>query len=189
MGVSTLKAQINKREKQLLIFLGVALGVFIVITYVVDPFLETQANVHQDLADKLSLLQKSRAKVAQIDRLESEITGYKKYLELANKRMLPGKKPALAAAELQKLLKKIARSSDVNIRQEKILNSVDLGEYKQIPVQVTFVSNATALKTILYHIENNTRLLLVPVMKIKVTSTRNPREIETTLVVAGLIRS
>ncbi len=163
--------------------------IFILIVYVIDPFLETQDTVRQELISKMSLLQKSRKKVTQIDRLEKEIEELKKYLKTADERMLPGKKPALAAAELQKLLKQVVRSSDVNIRQEKIIPPVDLGQYEQIPVQVTFISNSTSLAKILYQIENHSRLLLVPVTKVKITSTREPKEIETTLVVAGLIRS
>lgn len=183
-----MKVQLKDREKKFLAILGAIVAIFILVVYVVDPFLENQDTIRQELASKLALLKKSREKVTQIDRLEEEITGLKKYIKIAGTRMLPGKKPSLAAAELQKLLKSIARSSDVNIKQEKIIPAVDLGPYEQIPVQVTFISNATALKEILYKIENHALLLLVPVVKIKVTSTRDPKETENTLIVAGLIR-
>lgn len=184
-----MKLQVNKRESRFVILLGVVLGIFLLTTYVIDPLLESQDEIRQELVTKIGFLEKIQKKVSNIDRLEKEISELGKYIEIADKRMLPGEKPSLAAAELQKLLKQIAGSVNVSIRQEKIVQSVSLGQYEQIPVQVTFISNTNSLKEILYQIENHSRLLLIPVMKVKVTSTRNPKEIETTLVVAGLISS
>lgn len=184
-----MQVQLKQREKKLLAVLGTVLVIFVLVVYVVDPFLARQEEIRQELTTKLQLLQKNRKKVTQIDDLENKIVELKEYIKNSNQQMLPGKKPSLAAAELQELLKDIARTSNVNIRQEKIIPSIDLGQYEQIPVQVTFISNATALKEILYSIEHHSRLLLIPVMKVKVTSTKNPKETETTLVVSGLIHS
>jgi type II secretory pathway component PulM len=184
-----LQIQLKQREKKLLAVLAAVMVIFVLVVYVVDPFLARQEEIRQELTTKLHLLQKNREKVTQIGWLENQIVELKEFIKISDGQMLPGKKPSLAAAELQKLLKNIARSSNVNIRQEKIIPSIDLGQYEQIPVQVTFVSNATALKEILYRIEHHSRLLLIPVMKVKVTSAKSPKETETTLVVAGLIRS
>lgn len=179
--------KIGKREKRALIYGGVT--VFLILTYLLfDWFIGYGKNLSTEKDAKKLQLSYLIGKIAEKGETEKRIAEAKIELEEAEKRLIPGDKPAVGAAELQKILKDMASTSKIEIRSEKILNPIDMSNYSAISVELTFLSTTAKLKDLLYKIETSPFLLVIPDMKIRVLNVRNPTDIQVNLTVKGLIK-
>jgi hypothetical protein len=90
---------------------------------------------------------------------------------------------------LQDILKTLSAKNNINIKSEKVLDRKPVDAFQRIPVQIEFTSTITNLKNFLYDIETYNKLLIINDLTVRVTSRRNPRDVRTTLVVVGLMKS
>ncbi len=180
--------KITDRDKKILLLGGGALLIAALYQWVLTPVLTSQAMVREKLAGKEILLAKTNAKIARKGRLTAKTKVIEEEIARAEKGLLHGKTPSLAAAELQRLLKKIAARGKVKVRSEKIISPIVVGEYQRIPVRVTLKGLVTNLKKVLHQIESNPMIMPISEARIKVINTRNPSQVEATLTVAGIIK-
>lgn len=179
--------KIGKREKKALILGGIAVSLILLYLFY-DWFIGYRRDL--GLKGETMELQVSRlmGKISEKEEIDKRLSEAKATLRELEKGLLPGDKPAVAAAELQKILKTMASTSGVDIRSERILSPVDMKHYSAISVEVVFVSTTKKLRDLLYSIERSPILLVIPDMKIRVTNIRNPTDIQVNLTVKGLIR-
>ena len=179
----------SRRERYFVIAaLVVALG-FVTVRFGVYPFLENQKRIREEIPVKLKQLDKYRQFVAGKSRSENNL---KKIQSLAKKsagKMLLGNTPPMAAADLQDILKTLSAKNRISIRSEKVLDAISTDFFIQIPVQIEFTTTITNLTNLLYDIETNDKFLNLIDLNIRVTNRRNPRDIRTTLIVVGLMKS
>lgn len=179
--------KIGKREKKVLILGGIAL--FLILSYLFyDWFTGYRNNLQVERDSKKIQLSHLIGKITEKGEIEKRAAEAKTELREVEKRLIPGDKPAVGAAELQKILKDMASLSGIEIRSEKIINPVDLNVYTAVSVEVIFVSTVAKLRDLLYSIETSPFLLVIPDMKIRVTNVRNPTDIQVNLTVRGLIK-
>ena len=99
-------------------------------------------------------------------------------LESALKRgemgLLTGKTPALAAADIQKVVHEIAKKSQVEIRSVRVLKPKDVvgSPYLSIPVQVVINGIMRQLTQFLYQIAQSSKYLTVQEVRINVSRRR-----------------
>jgi hypothetical protein len=179
--------KIGKREKKALILGGIA--VFFILSYLLyDWFIGYTNDLRSRKDAKRLQLIHLIGKIAEKGETEKRITGVKTELEEVEKGLIPGDKPAVGAAELQKILKDTASSAGIEIRSERILNPIDINDYSIISVEVAFVSTTARFRDLIYSIETSPFILVIPDMKIRVTNLRNPTDIQVNLTVRGLIK-
>jgi Tfp pilus assembly protein PilO len=128
-----------------------------------------------------------RRLIAQRPRLTQELASAQQGFEAQAARLLPGPTPPLAASQLQKLVKEVASSANVEVRSERVLPPADLAGVQEVPLELTVAGNVRETTTLLYQIERTPRLLTIKDVKIRVVAVGQPRELLTTLTVAGYV--
>lgn len=179
--------KIGKREKKALIIGGIA--IFIILSYLlVEGFIGYRNDLLLKKDAERLKLSHLIGKIAYKGETEKRAIEAKTELGDAEKGLIIGDKPAVGAAELQKILKDMASSTGIEIKSERIINPVEMDAYSIISVEITFISTIAKLKDLLYSIEASPFILAIPDMKIRVMNIRNPTDIQVNLTVKGLIK-
>jgi Tfp pilus assembly protein PilO len=138
------------------------------------PQIENIFAVDDTIVIKKKRLIKYQKMVHGAGNLEKEL----KLLEAALKRgetgLLTGKTPALAAADIQKVVKEIAKKSQVEIQSVRVLKPKEVvgSPYLSIPVQVVIKGVMRHLTQFLYQIMQSPKYLTVQQVRINVTRRR-----------------
>ena len=176
-----LNFKIEKSKKYLFIA-----GVFILLlggAYRGWPYLGEIWGTDQEIALKERRLEKYRQIVHEGDGLEARLVSLKKDLKQRESRLLTGKTPSLAAADIQQILHRMAKESKVEIKTVRILQpeKVDQDEYLSIPVQLNITCNIRHLKEFLYKIKTSPKYLAVKKAGIRVFIRQRSRELHYTI--------
>ena len=177
------------RRERALIGLGLATvlaaGVYLQL---VEPWRAGQRQTAELIPTREATLEKRRALVAQRERLQSELDAVTREITEVSSGLLPGPTAPLAASELQRLMKQMATSAQVDLRSERVLAPVDLSGVFEIPIELTVAGSIRQVVALLARLEGAPRLLTVKDVKLRVAAPGQPRELLTTLVVAGYLR-
>jgi len=179
--------KINPREKKILIIGGV-IAVLILAYLVVSWYGNIKGSMRENIEAKKFILVKQLNKIPEKENMLRKSENLSSHLKVLERGLLPGNKPPVAAARIQKILKGMALSLNVNIKLEKALNTVDNGSYLGIPVEIGFTSTTEKLKKMIYRIKTSSLLLTITDIKIRVPNQRNPVNSYTTLTVKGFIK-
>ena len=179
----------SSRERYF-VFAAIAAAIILFsVKYVIDPFIQGQRSVREEIPVRIQQLKKYRAFVAGKSQSEENLKRIRALAQMSEQKMLPGATPPLAAANLQDILKTLSAKNLISIKSEKVLDTKPSDAFKRIPVQIEFTSTITSLNNFLYDIETYEKLLFVDDLTVRVTSRLNPRDVRATLVVTGLMRS
>jgi len=185
--IGILKFKSSRERYFVLAALGTAV-IFSTVKYGIDPFIERQQLVREEIPVRIQQLEKYRRFVAGKSRSEENLKRIRALSKKSEQKMLPGATPALAAANLQDILKTLSAKNLISIKSEKVLDTKPLDFFERIPVQIEFTSTITNLTNFLHDIESYEKLLIINDLTVRVTSRRNPRDVRATLVVTGLMK-
>ncbi len=178
----------SERDKRALKWLLIFVGLVLAYNYVVSPYFDSSDNKATDLDFAIMTLKRQRQLIRGESKLQEGFQQLEARIAEEEKRLLPGEKPSLAAAELQKIVNSIIRRQDGIILSGKPLLPKEVDTYLVIPVQVSLNCRVSSLKNILYQLEAYPLLLRIPEVKIKVLKKRSPKDVQVVLVIEGLIR-
>jgi hypothetical protein len=122
--------------------------------------------------------------LAQCPRLIEELAEVTTNLERQTQRLLPGGTAALAASELQRIVKEVAAAA--NVRSDRLLPPIELTGLQEVPIELTVAGIRDPVE-LLSKIEQTSRLLAVKDRKVRVVAVGQPREVLTTPTVAGYL--
>jgi hypothetical protein len=178
---------LNRREQRVIIFGSVVALCVIGYLFVVEP-LRSQIIRDRELipARERSLI-KAQQLIGQKEALAQDLQEISKTIEKAKHKLLPGSTPALAASELQKRVKDLSATSDVEVRSERVLPTAERGELLEIPVEITVSSSIRELTTLLHRLQETENYLTLSDVKVRVISVGQPKELLTTLTISGYI--
>ncbi len=180
-------AALTRRERSVIgLGVGVALA-FGAYVYVVEPLVSRSRALAELVPAREATLQQRRLLLAQRDRLAAEREAIAQQLQKESARLLPGPTAPLAASELQKVLKGLARSANVDVRSERVLPTADLAGLQEVPIEFTVAGNIRETVSLLSHLERSRRFLTLKDVKVRVVSVGQPRALLTTLTVAGYL--
>ena len=108
-------------------------------------------------------------------------------LQAVADRFLPAATPAVAASELQKVVKELAAKAATEIRSERILPPVERGELVEIPIEIAVSCEIRQLVDLLSRLEQTPKLLTVQDLKVRVVNMAQPKELLATLTISGFI--
>jgi len=167
--------KIDKKRKYFLMAMGFLLVVGAV--YRIWPEMQNIRGTDNNIALKEKQLVKYQRMFQSSDDLEKEISFLKKTLERGESGLLTGKTPALAAADIQKIMREMAEKSQVEIKTVRVLKPKDVGgsHYLSIPVQLSISGAIRQLKEFLYQIMASSKYLTVQKVRITVRRVRQRR--------------
>lgn len=158
--------------------------------YLVEPWWAEIKDLEQSrIPAREQVLAKTRARIAQREAIQSQLAEVSQAVGELSKRFLPGATPPLAASELQKLVKELAKETGVEVRSERILPPVDRGELLEVPVEITVSGGIREIVSLLYRLEGTTEILTLQDLKVRVLNIGQPRDLLTTMTVSGFIFS
>lgn len=182
-----LKLKLRKREKVILA-VGGAVALLIISYHLFQRYEDFNASAQNRSEAKALYLKKQVEKITEKDNIKAKLENAKKELTELERGLLSGDKPSVAAAELQKLLKEIAMSLNVEIKSERISTPIDMGPYLGIPVEIGFTAPTAKLKDMILRIETSPMLLTISALDVRVMNFKNPAEVYAVMTVKGFLR-
>ena len=154
---------------------------------VVEPILARSRAAETTVTAREAALERRRLLVAQRPRLAEEMALADARLEMEARRLLRGPTAPLAASELQKLVKDLLAAGNVEVRSERVLPASDQNGLQEVPIELTIMGSIRDTVNALSRLERADRLLALKDLKIRVVAVGQPRELLTTLTVAGYL--
>ena len=154
---------------------------------VVEPILARSRVAETTVPAREAALERRRLLVAQRPRLAEELAAVDARLEMEARRLLRGPTAPLAASELQKLVKDLLAAGNVEVRSERVLPASDQNGLQEVPIELTIMGSIRDTVNALSRLERADRLLALKDFKVRVVAVGQPRELLTTLTVAGYL--
>jgi Tfp pilus assembly protein PilO len=133
------------------------------------------------------VLQKKRDLIARKGLIEAELRSTTERLDRVSTRFLTSATPAVAASELQKLVKDMAAQANTEVRSERILPPAERGELLEIPVEIAVSGEVRQLADLLARLDSAPKLLTVLDVRVRVVNVSQPKDLLTTLTLSGYI--
>ena len=176
---------ISKRDKKILTIGGLAVAAFLFITYVITPFFESEQEIRDKTEQREILLKKYEKIINQKSEVEKNLAQMKRNLSKIKGKLLKGSTPSLAAAEMQKMLEKISKVHDLELKSVKVKEAVEEGDFLVVPLELRLTTDLNRTRKFLTDLEKNQKYLIIPQLKISVKNQRDPKEVIVTIVVSG----
>jgi Tfp pilus assembly protein PilO len=176
---------ISRRDKKFLTVGALALLLFLVIIYIIIPFIQSEREIRDGTEQKEVTLEQYERIIAGRAEVEKQLAQVKKKQTQLNAKLLTGSTPSLAAADMQKMLEKIAATHDLEMKSVKVQDGEKQGDLLTIPLEIRLQTDLERTRKFLADIEKSQKYLIVPSLKISVQNQRDPKEVIVTMVVTG----
>lgn len=176
------------REKLILILCGALILAFAFVEFVGKPIYLKQKAQKQMIENKIFFITKYYENLNQKDYYREKKKTSQKLSAQLNKMFLSPHQPALAAADLQKLLEGKAQKTRINLIQVKTEKAKYMEGLLTIPVKVTVKSTLAGLSKFVHSIENDEKFLVVEELTIRRINKKDPEQLESRLLVNGFIQ-
>ena len=180
-------ANLSRRERlvvALAVIAAVVLGGWL---YVVEPILEHNRSSADLVPAREQVLQQRRDLIGRQAAINAELGTTMKRFDKLSEGFLTASTPAVAASELQKIVKDMAAQARTEVRSERILPPADRGELLEIPVEIAVSCEIRQLVDLLARLESAPKLLPVQELKIRVVNMTQPKDLLVTLTVSGFL--
>ena len=178
---------LSARER---IVVGAGAAVALVIggyLLIVEPIMARSRTAVATVPMREETLERRRQQIGQKARLSEEVAAVNERLQTESKRLLRGPTAPLAASELQQLVKERIGAASVEVRSERVLPVSDQQGLHEISIELAFMGSIRDTVTALAGLERSPSLLALRDVKIRVVTVGQPRELLTTIVVAGYL--
>jgi Tfp pilus assembly protein PilO len=176
------------RRERLLIAAGVIVAVVVLAWQgVVVPIRERFRFAADVVPAREQLLAQREDLVARRSAIIAELAATNQRLDALSERFLRAATPAVAASELQKLIKDMATEAKTDVRSERILTPVERGELLEIPIEIAVSGDIRQLVDLLVRIERAPKLVAFQDVRIRVVNVTDPKELLATLTLSGFI--
>jgi len=159
---------------------------------VVNPLLSLEDSWNQDLVNRNKLLSKYHSLLKSKNQVIAANKAMKAALARTEGQFLSGSNPAVASAELQEILKNLAKEQGVQMTSAKVLPPREAGIYLEVPVQAELTATINQLVTLLYHLEHHKKLLFIPDLDINaprmVKGGNKDVPLQISMVISGVIK-
>jgi Tfp pilus assembly protein PilO len=177
--------KISKRDKRILTIGFIAVVITLIMNYVLFPFIESEKDIRERTQQKEMVLQKYEKIMNQREEIEKKLNQLRGNQNKLNNKLLKGSTPPLAAAEMQKVLEKLSKTHELELKSVKVKDEEERGEFLAIPLEIRLVTDLNRTRKFLADLEKNPKYLTIPKLKISVKNQRDPKEVIVTLVVTG----
>jgi type II secretory pathway component PulM len=155
--------------------------------FVVEPVVERNRLAREVIPARMEMLARRRDLVGRKDAINAELATVNGKIDALAGRFLTAATPAVAASELQKLVKDTAGQVRTEVRSERILPPVERGEILEIPIEITVSGEVRQLVDLLARLEATPKLLSVQDLKLRVVNVSQPKDLLATITISGFI--
>ena len=181
--------KITERDKLFLIGGGVFVVLYSLYVFVAAPLYSKHMGSEQKIQDKISFIEKYYAVLNQKPLYEKKDQSNREVHAKLAGRFFHETRPALVAADLQKLLEEVARESNISIERVRIDKPKYTEQLLTIPVEITVRSSLKNLSGLIYRIESHEKFLVIEELDSRRFMTKTePEELQTRLLVSGFIQ-
>jgi hypothetical protein len=169
-------------------------GLLLLLLYlaVVSPLLSLEESWSKELASRSQVLEKYKNLLSGKKRVTEANKVMKASLSRLEGQFLSGANPAVASADLQEIMKNLAKEQGVQMTSAKVLPTREAGPYLEVPLQVQLVATISQLVTLLYHVEHHKKLLFIPDLDINaprwVRGGNKDLSLQINMVISGVIK-
>lgn len=156
-------------------------------SFVVAPILDANRAAAELVPVRERVLQKRRDLIAKKAAITTELEAARTRVDALSTRLLTSTTPAVAASELQKLVKELAAAAKTEVRSERILPTVEHGDLVEVPVEIAVSGEIRDLVDLLARLDAAPKLVTVQEVRIRVVNMIQPRELLATLSLSGFI--
>src|SRR5438876_3692193 len=146
-------ATLSRRERTLV---GLAVGAVLIIAaylYVIEPLVTRSRELAELMPAREATLEARRRLIAQRPRLIEELAEATTLFDQQTQRLLPGPTAPLAASDLQRVVKEVTTSANVDVRSERVLPPNELAGLQEVPIELTVAGNLRDTVALLAQIE------------------------------------
>ena len=181
--------KLESKDKRALIIGGIGLSIYIFAIFVAKPIYMKQREAGKQIENKIFFINKYYEILNQKAYYEQKNEAIKKIDTALSRRFLGQKKPALAAAALQKILESYARQTNVSIESSRIEKSRYLERILAVPVEINIRSNLRNLSQFIQRLENHQKFMAIEELAIRRSNKTDPEELQSRLLALGFIQS
>ena len=179
--------KISDRDKRFLVFGGLSIVAYLLITMVINPIYSTQVRKDNEIKEKIRFIEKYYDILNQKTYYEAKNKQNEEVQKSLSRRFLPGKKPGLAAASLQKTLEGFASKSAIKIDRVRVEKHKFNESLMVIPIEITLRSSLENLTKFIYKVESYEKFLVIEKMNTRRINKTDPELLQATLLISGFI--
>ena len=179
---------ISKRDKNFIRLGIIAVITFALLHYVLIPFYNSEMEVREKIQQMELTHEKYMKILNQRDEVERKLNQLIQEKSRVGNQLLKGNTTSLAAAKLQKILEKISKVSDVELKSVKVRSPEEIEEFVSIPIQLRFITDLKKITRLLREIEENNKLMIISKFRINVKRRRAPKLLIVNMVVRGFMK-
>jgi type II secretory pathway component PulM len=180
-------ASLSGRERRLILGAAVVAALVGAWFFVVEPVFERNRLARDVVPARSELLARRQDLVARKDVITAELDAVNGKIDALAGRFFTATTPAVAASELQKLVKETAGQVRTEVRSERILPPVERGEILEIPIEITVSGEIRQLVELLARLDAVPKLLSVQDLKLRVVNVSQPKDLLATITLSGFI--
>jgi type II secretory pathway component PulM len=184
--------RLSPQHQRMVWLLGGGLLLILLYLAVVSPLLSLEDSWSQELASQSKVLDKYKNLLSGKNRVIEANKVMKAALGRVEGQFLAGANPAVASADLQEIMKNLAKEQGVQMTSAKVLPTREAGPYLEVPLQVQLVATISQLVTLLYHVEHHKKLLFIPDLDINaprwIRGANKDVSLQINLVISGVIK-
>jgi len=184
---STFFSSLSRRERTIVLIGAAGLVLVLGWIFLLEPIVERMRETGELVPSRSQVLARRLDLLARKEAIASELAATNAAIERASARFLTEAAPAVAASELQKLVKDMAAQASTEVRSERILPPVERSEILEIPIEIAVSGEIRQLVDLLARLEGAQKLLTVQDLRVRVVNVSQPKELLATLTVSGFI--
>jgi len=168
--------------------LVLAVGVVVIGYLLVAGPGSDDVNVQDELFSRYRLLVKYRSTAEQFDDFGKASTDLDEELRSYEERFLTSPGPALASAELQRVVSDLASGVGLSLQTVKPMPPLERGDFVQVPLLFEFRGRIASLRDFIQKIERGKLGLHVSKLSVSVVNVREPETLGIKIAVHGIMR-
>jgi type II secretory pathway component PulM len=178
---------LSRRERTVIIGGAIVIALTLAWLVVIAPLIDRTREATDLVPERERLLSRRLDLVARRAQITADLEAANKDVERLTTRLLTAAAPAVAASELQKLVKDMAAQANTDVRSERILPPEERGDLLEIPVEIAVSGEIRQLVDLLARVEGAQKMLTVKDLRVRVVNVSQPKELLATLTVSGFV--
>ena len=180
-------ANLSRRERRLILGAVAVAAIIGAWFFAVEPVVEQNRIAQEIIPARQEVLARRLELVGRKDAISAELSAVTGKIDTMAGRFFTATTPAVAASELQKLVKDTAGQVRTEVRSERIMAPVDRGEILEIPIEIMVSGEIRQIVDLLARLEADTKLLSVQDLKLRVMNVSQPKDLLVTITLSGFI--